>query len=225
MINGLVGTAALDLYWIPVGAGNRVVRSCTRTAEAVAALMHRRRRTELFHAALIATVDSDRITIEMTPVPDSNGVSERGVVAEGPVGSRLLSRFRVFRYEIRRWSGGHIPDLRFAVASPVRLSEDPAAVRRALVALESVPVLVWGRDEIGLGEMWNSNSVVAWVLASCGLTVTAGRPPTGGRAPGWDAGAVAAVYENPGKVPVELMTFGPRHGTSAAAHSERRMEE
>jgi hypothetical protein len=51
---------------------------------------------------------------------------------------------------------------------------------------------VWGRDELGTGEMWNSNSVIAWLLARSGLPTDAIRPPAGGRAPGWEAGLVTA---------------------------------
>jgi len=55
-----------------------------------------------------------------------------------------------------------------------------------------IPVPVWGRDELGAGEMWNSNSVIAWVLARSGLSTASIRPPVGGRAPGWNAGIVVA---------------------------------
>jgi hypothetical protein len=56
----------------------------------------------------------------------------------------------------------------------------------------SVPLPVWGRDELGTGEMWNSNSVIAWLLARSGVETEAIRPPAGGRAPGWDAGLLVA---------------------------------
>jgi hypothetical protein len=56
----------------------------------------------------------------------------------------------------------------------------------------ALPSLVWGRDQLGTGEMWNSNSVIAWLLARSGLPTDAIRPPTGGRAPGWQAGLVVA---------------------------------
>jgi hypothetical protein len=55
----------------------------------------------------------------------------------------------------------------------------------------SVPT-PWGRDELRAGEMWNSNSVVAWLIAQTGLDVDAIQPPVGGRAPGWNAGLVVA---------------------------------
>jgi hypothetical protein len=41
--------------------------------------------------------------------------------------------------------------------------------------------------------MWNSNSVTAWLIASCGLDAASIVAPAGGRAPGWDAGAVVAA--------------------------------
>jgi hypothetical protein len=58
--------------------------------------------------------------------------------------------------------------------------------------LPSCPRLVWGRDELRAGEMWNSNSVIAWLIAATGLPTDALRPPAPGRAPGWNAGLEVA---------------------------------
>jgi hypothetical protein len=110
------------------------------------------------------------------------------VVCEGPVGSTWLGRFSAFRYELRCWPGGHIPDLAEAVESPVRTTEDPSRVSAVFEVLHDAPALTWGRDELGIGEMWNSNSVVAWALARSGHDMGAIAPPRGGRAPGWHAG-------------------------------------
>ncbi len=182
----------LDLYWIPLGAGAHVVRVSGRTYEALAAWVQRRPRCALYHSALVATTAEGRVAIEMTPVPGPAGRQERGVVGEGAVGVRWAGRFRVFRYEIRRWRDGVIPDLGFAVASPVRLTDDAEAVAGLLELVPAVPAPVWGRDELRAGEMWNSNSVVSWLLVRAGLDVAAGDPPPGGRAPGWDAGVAVA---------------------------------
>lgn len=102
--------SAIDLYWLPLGAGGRFVRWNGRAYEALAALWERRRPQDLYHSALEVTRPEGRFVIEMTPIPDANG-AERGVVAEGAVGSRLAARFRLFRYELRRWKGGAIPDV------------------------------------------------------------------------------------------------------------------
>jgi hypothetical protein len=40
--------------------------------------------------------------------------------------------------------------------------------------------------------MWNSNSVVAWLLATAGLPAERLHPPPHGRAPGWAAGLEVA---------------------------------
>jgi hypothetical protein len=40
--------------------------------------------------------------------------------------------------------------------------------------------------------MWNSNSLIAWLVAGTGLDSDSIRPPVGGRAPGWNAGLVVA---------------------------------
>jgi hypothetical protein len=95
---------------------------------------------------------------------------------------------RLFRYEVRCWRGGSIPDLGAAVGGPHRLTSDPRVAQRLLDVLPTVPRPVWGRDELGTGDMWNSNSVAAWLIATAGLSTDDLRPPAHGRAPGWSAG-------------------------------------
>ena len=184
--------AALDLYWIPRGAGNRVVQFSGRTFESVVARRDHRPPCDIYHSALVATLGSDRYFVEMTPVPSPRAVSDRGVVGGGAVGTRWAARLRIFRYEIRCWRNGIIPDLHHAIDGPVELTRDESVVRAALDAVRSVPTPTWGRDELRAGEMWNSNSVIAWVLAVTGLDAHAGEPPDPGRAPGWDAGITIA---------------------------------
>lgn len=183
--------ATLELYWIPLGAGTRVVRFSGRCYERVVAARQRRAPAALYHAALVADTADGRVTLEVAPTPDRFGRDRRGVVGAGPVGSRRLGRWRWFRYEVRCWAGGAIPDLD-AAAALQRVSTDAGEITAVLAAAAAVPTPTWGRDEIGAGDMWNSNSVVAWVLAEAGLLDRVGGPPPGGRAPGWHAGAVAA---------------------------------
>jgi hypothetical protein len=102
---------------------------------------------------------------------------------------------RIFRYEIRLWRNGHIPDVVEAVDSPRRLTEDEGRARQVLELVPEVPTPVWGRDELNAGEMWNSNSVIAWVIARSGINVDSVHPPAGGRAPGWQAGVAVAKRE------------------------------
>lgn len=179
--------AYVELYWIPLGAGGHSVRINGKVYEAFAAARWRRERRDLYHAALVVSVDGQRSTIEVAPSPDDD-LESRGVVATGAVGSRWAGRLRVFRYEVRCWPGGSIPDLRYAVGGPERLTDDPGIARRLLALAPTVPTLVWGRDELRTGDMWNSNSVVAWLIASAGLPTGGLRPPLLGRAPGWNAG-------------------------------------
>lgn len=184
--------AAVDLLWIPLGAGERAVRASGAVYEAVSALAQRRRPCALYHSALEVVVPEGCFAIEMTPIPDRHG-QRRGVVAEGAVGTRWAGRLRVFRYEIRRWREGVIPDASEALGDPVSLSGDPACAQRILDLVPSVPTPVWGRDELDAGEMWNSNSVVSWLLTRGGVHTAPIQPPRGGRAPGWDAGLVVAA--------------------------------
>jgi hypothetical protein len=181
----------VDLYWLPLGAGGHSVRLNGRVYEAVAARLGRRPPCDLYHSALVVRVPEGRFLIEQAPVRDSNGV-ERGVVVEGSVGSRWAGRFRVFRYEVRRWRDGVIPDIGEAVESPQQLTGDPLVAQQVLDLVPAVPKLVWGRDESQAGEMWNSNSLTSWLIARSGLHVESVHPPAGGRAPGWRAGIVVA---------------------------------
>lgn len=181
----------VDLYWIPLGAGHHSVRFNGIVYEAIAAGLHLRRRRDLYHSALAIQRPEGRYMVEMTPVPDRRG-DERGVVRQGPVGVRALGRMRVFRYEIRRWRNGVVPDLNYAVASPLRITTDPAVTQRIFDSIEEVPALVWGRDELRAGEMWSCNSITAWVLTRAGVDVAAISLPPHGRAPGWDAGIAVA---------------------------------
>ena len=67
----------------------------------------------------------------MTPVP-GGAHSERGVVVVGPVGARAAGRLRLFRYEVRCWRDGAIPDVAEAVESPVSLTDDSSVAERVL---------------------------------------------------------------------------------------------
>jgi hypothetical protein len=217
----------INLYWLPLGAGGHSVRLNGKVFEAVAARLGGRERCDLYHSALEVRVPNGRFVIEQAPVWREH--EERGVVATGAVGARAAGRFRLFRYEIRRWRDGVIPDIAEAVDSPHRLSDDPGCARRLLELVPQVPTPVWGRDELRLGEMWNSNSLISWLLARSGLDVESIQPPLGGRAPGWRAGIVMArrqqaesaharVRAEPPVGEREALRWSVRHGVVSAAH-------
>jgi hypothetical protein len=182
--------AGIELYWLPLGAGGHFVRANGKLFEAVAARLDGRGRCDLYHSALQMDVPQGRFVVEQAPAR-ANG-STRGVVAVGPVGTRSAGCIRLFRYEVRRWPGGTIADVVEAVESPVVLSTDPASAQRLLELVPDVPVPVWGRDELGAGEMWNSNPVISWLLTRGGMDVESISLPRHGRAPGWRAGVTVA---------------------------------
>lgn len=182
--------SGIDLYWLPLGAGGHSVRWNGRVFEWLAAGLERRDRCDLYHSALQVHLPEGRFVIEQAPVWREH--DERGVVGEGAVGARALGRLTLFRYEVRRWRDGSIPDLEEAVESPRRVGEGPDCGRRLLELVPHVPTPVWGRDELHTGEMWNSNSTISWLLARSGLDVDSIALPRSGRAPGWQAGIVVA---------------------------------
>jgi len=162
--------------------------------EAIVARHEHREVRDLYHSALKVCVGADSYTVEMAPVWTEDAV-DRGVVCGGAVGAGWLGGLRMFQYEVRRWRGGVIPDVAEAVGSPVQLSHD---IERARTLLELVPLFppaTWGRDELRAGEMWNSNSLTAWLLARSGHEMEKVAPPAGGRAPGWAAGVVIAARQ------------------------------
>ncbi len=184
----------VDLYWLPLGAGDRfpVVRWNGRLYEALAARRERRAACDIYHAALEVSLDGERFVVEMAPAWQGE-LSSGDVAVVGPVGMRVLGRSRFFRYQVRRWRGGVIPDIAHAVGGRRCLSDDAAIARRLLDVLPAFPAATWGRDDLHAGEMWNSNSLVAWLLASSGVDLGQVAPPPGGRAPGWSAGLAVAA--------------------------------
>jgi hypothetical protein len=190
-----------DLYWLPLGAGGHFVRWNGRIYEMLAATRHRRSRCDLYHSALRIRSDGITYAVEMGPVWNLS-TAGLGIVCEGPVGLRTLGRFRAFRYEVRCSPGGCIPDLDEAVGGPRRVSDDASRVRALLHTIPQVPPLTWGRDELGTGDMWNSNSLVSWALARTAHDMRAIAPPPHGRAPGWFAGLRLADQQAASNAPL-----------------------
>lgn len=164
--------------------------------ERLAARREHRQPVPLFHSALEVLGPNGMNVIEIAPVVNSLP-PEHGVVGEGPVGTARAGRLRIFRYELRCWSQGHIPDLEFEPGEPVSLSTSREAAAKVIRLTSKVPMLVWGREQLRFGEMWNSNSVIAWLLAGAGIDLAGIRPPDGGRAPGWGAGIEACRIAPP----------------------------
>ncbi len=168
-----------------------MVRHTSRWWEWTHAALARRKPQLLLHAALEISVDDGHYVIEVAPEWSGPRVA-RGVVATGPVGLRFLGRSTLFRYEVRCWPGGRIPDRSWAVRTSI-LSENDATARLLLRRIPEVPTLTWGRNVLDTGDMWNSNSVVSWLLTVSGIAAVDLERPDGGRAPGWVAGVAMAT--------------------------------
>ena len=177
----------VQLWWLPLGSGGSpVVRASGRLYEALLSRHQHRPAADLYHSALQVLIDDRTYVIEVAPAWSRPAPDQRDIVGTGAVGARPLGCTRWFRYQIRRWRDGVIPDQAYAVGGARHLSADPRRADLLLSLVDLCPTLVWGRDQLHTGEMWNSNSVVAWLLARSSLDP--GGPPAGGRAPGWGAG-------------------------------------
>lgn len=195
-------TTRVELYWIPLGAGGTgFVRLNGRIYERFLAWRERREPCDLYHTALVVHLPEGRTVVEtMWPSPDRD-TSSRGVVFEGAVGLKALARWRTFRYEVRVWREGLLPDADQAMGGPRLVGSDEGQARLLLDSARALPPLMWGRDQLGTGDMWNSNSVISWLLVRAGITIDDVCAPEGGRAPGWKAGIVAAADRSLGVEP------------------------
>lgn len=191
---GSLGDVETRLAWIPLGAGGHVVKHTGGWYERLVARRERRPACDLYHAALEVELPAGRYAVEMGPAwgPGSGG---SGVQLTGPVGLRPLGRSRWFRYEVRCTREGEIPDIGYAVGGPLVVPGRRGAGERLVAQVARSPALTWGRDEVGAGEMWNSNSLVAWLLVSSGHDTAGLAPPARGRAPGWHAGLLVAARQ------------------------------
>src|SRR5262249_30671681 len=200
-VNGRVeADVGIDLYWLPLGTGGLVIRPVGIAFEALAARVASRSRLDLYHAALDVRTPGARFVVEA--MPSVFGRAARaggGVIADGPMAVSHTQRLRLLRYELRCWRDGTIADADLAVESPLRVSDDAQAAVRLLELASSVPMCTWGRDELGAGEMWTSNSVVAWLVARARAANGEVQPPAGGRAPGWSAGLRIAARDATGR--------------------------
>ena len=119
------GHAVVDPYWLPLGAGGHFVRLNGRVYEWIAARVQRHPARDLYHSALQVEVPEGKFVIEQAPVHDWSG-EERGVVAEGAVGSRWAGRLQIFRYEIPVGRPGWSPTAgRASVQTPALARPSP----------------------------------------------------------------------------------------------------
>ena len=204
---------AVVLYWLPVGAGapSRVSEIARRWWEKIVARIQRRPPLRLVHSALEVSVRGDRYVIEMAPEWSHPRVPEDAVVARGPVGTRFLGRSRFFRYKVRCWRDGELSDRAWAVGEPVVLSQDETATNAVLQRVTDVPMLVWGLPVATTLDMWNSNSLVSWLLYTALPEASLPSPPEGCRAPGWEAGLAVARRQRSMR---ELTSNATREGSS-----------
>jgi hypothetical protein len=188
-----VAKPGIVLWWLPVGAGGHVVRQTSRWWELLDAHRAHRAPRPLFHAALEVDSEGQRYIIEMGPQWAGPKGQDRGVIVTGPVGLRALGRSPLFRYEVRCWRDGTLPDREWAVGGPVTVADDEATAQTLLQRIRDVPVLTWGRQVPPTQDMWNSNSLVSWLLTVSGVSTSDLAPPDAGRAPGWAAGLAVAT--------------------------------
>jgi len=131
--------ARIELWWLPLGAGGWFVRANGRLYEARPGNPGGGGRSTSTTRRWWCGFPEGRFVVENCwPIPDSDGARDRGVAVEGPVGSELIARFRVFRNEVRRWDGT-IADAGTAVASPPGPEPGPGQGRRLLELVGELP--------------------------------------------------------------------------------------
>ena len=201
--------AAVELYWIPLGAGGHSVRFNGRVFEAIQAARRHRRRCDLYHAAIVVAFGGDRYTIEVAPSPDADEAS-RGVVGTGAVGSRISAACACFA--MRSAAGAMGPFRTSPRRSANRAGSRPTRSR------PSAPRPGRVRSETRLGPrrpQGRRDVELQFRRRLAGCHGGPGRPmqlhpPCGGRAPGWGAGLVVArrTREDSGRAPVKGRLIG-----------------
>ena len=210
-------TDRADLWWLPVGAGGVIVAHTSRWWELMSAWRDHRTPLQLVHAALEVLTGGERYVIEMTPQWGQPRTAS-GVVATGPVGRPALGRFRMFRYVVRAWPNGVLPDRAYAVAAPTSIPLGRTQAQGLLDTLPDVPLHTWGRAVPPSTDMWNSNSLIAWALRRAGVDAGTLAPPAGCRAPGWAAGLAAGTRQRRGCREVATRNLRrTAHATDSAA--------
>jgi len=182
---------AVNLFWLPLGGDECSGRSNGRVFEAYAARRRHRPERDLYLSVLEVTLGPDHFVIETTPVRDDQE-ADQGGVSEGPVGAGRLGRSPLLRYEVRRSFDGASSEDAGAANRPSCVGRDGANARHLLGLVPQIPDLTWGRDQLGAGDAWNSNLMVAWLLGRSGHHVRDVVPPPHCRAPGWAAGLALA---------------------------------
>ena len=183
--------SAVDLYWIPLGAGGRLVRfngRCSRRSPPLAGTGHDATSTTRSSSSR-STATATRSSWRRRPTAIG---SAGGWWRRGPSGAAISAGCPCSATRSVSWRGGTIGDLGEAVGGPRRLSRDPGLARRLLDLVPAVPAARLGADKLHTGEMWNSNSVIAWLIAGAGVATELVAPPAHGRAPGWQAGLAVA---------------------------------
>jgi len=71
--------------------------------------------------------------------------------------------------------------------------------------------------------MWNSNSLISWLIARSGLDAASIQPPAGGRAPGWQAGIVMAQRQQVQAVSGDSLPRHLQQGLPASLVLERKL--
>ncbi len=131
----MMAMAGVRLYWIPLGAGQHVVRASGRVFEALTAWAQRRRRCALYHSALAGARRPLRDRDDTYPRSPRRATRRRRHRTRRPQVGGTPPRVR---YEIHGWRGGTIRDEAEAAAT-VDVSVDEACARRILDLVALVP--------------------------------------------------------------------------------------
>lgn len=147
------------------------MRGSGRLYEAMVATLHHRARLDPYHSASIVQWNNQAFAIEMAPAWAVHA-PDRGVTGAGPVGMPSWGRARLFRYEIRCWPDGAIPDVADAVDSPRRVSTNETKAdaysnrRPPSLPPPAAATSKTGERPVGLGEglagdHWTGPTVMA----------------------------------------------------------------
>ena len=161
-------------HWIPLGAGGHSVRVNGIVCEVISSLIQRRPRQRLPRRP--GDPRPERTVRDRDDTGPERARLER-VSWRGGSRDAIGRSTRILRYESAGDPTASSPTWGDAVASPVRISDDPPWHSASWgCSLDAEPT--WGRDELGTGEMWTCNSVMSGSHPRLGLPGRDRLPPT-----------------------------------------------
>lgn len=179
------GGAAMVRAWVATVCGHLTRSSpgsaCLRSARVEPYVVPRRCRT-------IAPVTAEAATVGRIPIGVEHRCARPGSGARGTGGDALARPVTAVPLYSSMLAGWFDPGRGGSGGQSATVEQRLHRGGTDALAGARLPNGRLGARRVRTGDIWNSNSLVSWLLVRSGHDVGSVRPPPHGRAPGWAAG-------------------------------------